>query len=132
VDELGCVVRFTARYHCEIAGERVENGWGLSKIYRRLPIAKKCYLDALTKKSVEHCLIQVTPERARRFSRHCRKYMLAYQKVVNEAEGKSTATESLERIEMLVDTCFVAARTISSKKKRKELVGSGPTQKDFN
>jgi hypothetical protein len=79
VDELGCAVRFTARDHCEIEGERVDNGWGFSKIYRRLPIAKKYYLDVLTKKSVKYCLIQVTLERARRFSRCCHKYMLAYQ-----------------------------------------------------
>jgi hypothetical protein len=77
-DELGCIVRFTAKYHCKIAGEGAENGcWGFSKkIYHCLPIAKKRYVDVLTK-SVKNCLIQVTPERARRFSR--RKYMLAYQ-----------------------------------------------------
>jgi hypothetical protein len=130
-DELGCVVRFTAKYHCEIAGEGIENGWGFSKkIYCRLPIAKKRYLDVFTN-SVKNCLIQVTPERARRFSRRCRKYMLAYQKIVDEADGESTATASLERIETLVDTCFVAT-TNSSKKKRKKLVGSGPTKKDFD
>ncbi len=130
-DELGCVVRFTAKYHCEIAGEGVENGWGFSKkIYRRLPIAKKRYLDVFTN-SVKNCLIQVTPERARRFSRRCRKYMLAYQKIVDEADGESTATASLERIETLVDTCFVVT-TNSSKKKRKKLVGAGPTKKDFD
>jgi hypothetical protein len=77
-DELGCIVNFTAKYHCEIAGEGVENGWGFSKkIYRCLPIAKKRYLNVFTK-SVKHCPIQVTPEQARRFSRCCRKYMLAY------------------------------------------------------
>jgi hypothetical protein len=131
VDELGCIVNFTAKYHCEIAGEGVENGWGFSKkIYRRLPIAKKRYLAVFTK-SMKHCLIQVTPERARRFSRRCRKYMLAYQKIVNEADGESTATASLERIETLVDTCFVATTNLS-KKKRKKLVGSGPTKKDLN
>ena len=130
-DELGCEVSFTAKYHCKIAGEGVENGWGfLKKIYRRLPIAKKRYLDVFTK-SVKNCLIQVTPEQARRFSRRCRKYMLAYQKIVDEADGKSTVTASLERIETLVDTCFVTT-TNSSKKKRKKLVGSGPTKKDFD
>jgi hypothetical protein len=64
-DELGCEVRFTAKYHCKITGEGVENGWGFSKkIYHGLPIAKKRYLDVFTK-SVKNCLIQVTPERAR-------------------------------------------------------------------
>jgi hypothetical protein len=59
-------------------------------------------------------------------------YMLAYQKIVNKADGKSTATASLEPYEaLLVDTCFVVA-TLSSKKERKKLVGSGPTKKDFN
>jgi hypothetical protein len=56
---------------------------------------------------------------------------LPYQKIVDEADGESTATASLERIETLVDTCFVAT-TNSSKKKRKKLVGSGPTKKDFD
>jgi hypothetical protein len=65
------------------------------------------------------------------FSRRCRKYMLAYQKIDDEANGESTASTSLERIETLIDTCFIAA-TISSKKKRKKLIGSGPTKKDFN
>jgi hypothetical protein len=116
---VGCViVNFTAKYHCEIAGEGVENGWGFSKkIYRRLPIAKKRYLDVFTK-YVKYCLIQVTPE-------------LAYQKIVNEADGKSTATVSLERIGTLIDTCLVAT-TNSSKKKRKKLIGWGPTKKDFD
>jgi hypothetical protein len=130
-DELECIVNFTAKYHCEIAGEGVENGWGFSKkIYRRLPIAKKHYLDVFTK-SVKHCLIQGTPERARRFSRRCRKYMLAYQKIVDEADGKSTATASLERTETLLNTCFVATTNLS-KKKRKKQVGSGTTKKDFD
>jgi hypothetical protein len=58
-------------------------------------------------------------------------HALAYQKIVEEADGESTATASLERIETLVDTCFVAT-TKSSKKKRKKLAGSGPTKKDLN
>jgi hypothetical protein len=67
------MVVFTAKYHCETAGEGVENGWGFTKkIYRRLPMAKKLYLNVFTN-SVKKCLIEVTPERARRFSRRCRK-----------------------------------------------------------
>ena len=57
--------------------------------------------------------------------------MLAYRKIVEMADGESTETASLERIETLVDTCFVAT-TNSSKKKRNKQVGSGPTKKDFN
>jgi hypothetical protein len=130
-DELGCIVNFTAKYHCEIAGEGVENGWGFSKkIYRRLPISKKRYLDVFTK-SVKDCLIQVTPEQARRFSRCCRKYMLAYQKIVDEADGESTATASLEWIETLVDTCFVAT-TNSSKKKAEEASRLGTNKEGFS
>jgi hypothetical protein len=35
--------------------------------------------------------------------------MLAYPEIIEEeANGKSTVTASLEWIEMLVDTCFVA------------------------
>jgi hypothetical protein len=30
-DELGYIGRFTAKYHCKILGEGVENGWGFSK-----------------------------------------------------------------------------------------------------
>jgi hypothetical protein len=130
-DELGCLVVFTAKHHRKIAGEGVKNGWGFSKkIYHPLPVTKKCYLDAFTK-FVKVCLLQVTPERARRFSRRCCNYMLAYQKIVKEADGKNTVAASLEWIEMLVDTCFIAT-TILSMKKRKKLVGFGPTKKDFN
>jgi hypothetical protein len=79
-----------------------------------LPIAKKRYLDVFTK-SVNNFLMQVTPERARRFSGRCREYMLAYQKIVDKADGETTATASLERIETLVDTCFVAATNVNSR-----------------
>jgi hypothetical protein len=45
-DELGCQVVFTAKYHCKIAGEGVENGGGFfKKIYHCLPIVKKRYLN---------------------------------------------------------------------------------------
>jgi hypothetical protein len=54
--------------------------------------------------------------------------MLAYQMIVKEADGKNTAAASLGWIEMLVDTCFIA----TTMKKRKKLVGFGPTKKDFN
>jgi hypothetical protein len=53
------------------------------------------------------------------------------QKIVNKADGKSTATASLERIVGLDDTCFVVA-TLTSKKKQNKLVGFGPTKKDLN
>jgi hypothetical protein len=91
-------------------------------------MAKKRYLNVFTN-SIKKCHLEVTPEQARRFCRCCRKYMLAYEKIVKEADGKSTATASLERIEPLVDTCFVAT-TNSSKKNWKKQVGSGPTKKD--
>jgi hypothetical protein len=56
--------------------------------------------------------------------------MLAYQKIVDQADGESTTTASLEWIQKLVATCFVTTIN-SSKKKRKKLVGSGPAKKDL-
>jgi hypothetical protein len=69
-NELGCLVRLTAKYHCKIAGEGVENRWADSQ--RRSTVA--CPLQ----RSVSRCLHQICrklsdssyiPEQARRFFR---------------------------------------------------------------
>jgi hypothetical protein len=69
-----------------------------------LSVTKKCYLDGFTN-SVKDCgkSHQSKPEDSLYMG--CCKYMLlAYQKIVKEAHGKTTATASLEWIEMLIDT----------------------------
>jgi hypothetical protein len=104
------IVEFTPKCHAEIAGEGVECGWGFAKkIHRRMPLKLKCDFDDFTK-TVRNCLLKVTPERSRRFRRHCRKYMLAYAQIGKEAEEETeevvTSAPFFYRIEALVKCCF--------------------------
>jgi hypothetical protein len=53
--------------------------------------------------------------------------MLAYQKIVGEADDKEKkATVSLEWTAALVDTCIATTTILSMTMKQKKLVGSGP------
>jgi hypothetical protein len=56
------IVEFTPKYHAEIAGEGVENGWGFSKkILRRLPLDSKRDFADFTQ-LVRESLLKVNPE----------------------------------------------------------------------
>jgi hypothetical protein len=112
------IVDFTPKYHAEIAGEGVENGWGFSKkILRRLPLERKRDFDDFTH-LVKETLLMVDPERSRRFRRRCRKYMLAYTTISEEAqENKESASASFDRIEALVESCFKSEETENGERK---------------
>jgi len=65
-------------YHCELAGEGIEYGWGFfKKDYRRTPHAEKKGRD-LFRSCVKKSLKKVTVEHIRRFSARARRYMLTY------------------------------------------------------
>jgi hypothetical protein len=90
-DTCTVTVDFTLKYHCEIAGEGIENAWGFSKkLHRHLPLSKKRKIEVFTK-SVKERLFAVTPVRARRFAWRTRKYMLAYFKIDEEAGGDNVS-----------------------------------------
>jgi len=68
----------TPKYHCELAGEGIEYGWGFfKKDYRRIPHAEKKGRD-LFRSCVKKSLKKVTVEHIRRFSARARRYMLTY------------------------------------------------------
>jgi hypothetical protein len=116
------IVDFTPKYHAEIAGEGVECGWGFAKkIHRRMPLKMKRDFDDFTK-TVRDCLLKVTPERSRRFRRHCRKYMLAYAKIAEEAqeEAEEVASAPFDRIEALVKCCFKSVDAEQNRKKKRK------------
>jgi hypothetical protein len=123
------IVEFTPKYHAEIAGEGVECGWGFAKkIHRRMPLKLKRDFGDFTK-TVRNCLLKVTPERSRRFRRHCRKYMLAYAKIAEDAEEETeeVASAPFDRIEALVKCCFKAlGDEQNQKKKRKNTAAMKP------
>jgi hypothetical protein len=116
------IVEFTPKYHAEIAGEGVECGWGFAKkIHRRMPLKLKRDFGDFTK-TVRNCLLKVTPERSRRFRRHCRKYMIAYAKIAEEAEGqaKEVASAPFDRIEALVKCCYESVDLKRNQKKKRK------------
>jgi hypothetical protein len=126
------IVDFTPKYHAEIAGEGVENGWGFAKkILRRLPLGTKRDFDDFTQ-LVRESLLKVNPERSRRFRRRCRKYMLAYDKISEEAqENKQAASASFDRIEALVESCFKSVDSKNEKRKRKVKIDKRPQKQEF-
>ena len=66
------------KYHCELAGEGIEYGWGLfKKYYRRTEHVDKKGRQKFTS-CVKKCLEKVTVEHIRRFSSRARRYMLTY------------------------------------------------------
>jgi hypothetical protein len=112
-----CVVtlEFTPKYHCEMAGEGVEFGWGFSKkLQRRLPLKDRRKIDGFIK-SVKHCLLKVTPVRMRRFARRARKYMLAYHEI-------GLGPSSRDMVDAIVDIYYTApSSSTMSKRKRNTL-----------
>ena len=135
-----CTVKviFTPKYHCEIAGEGVENGWGFTKkIYRRGKKENKKDFRTFTK-TVKECLQLVTAERSRRFRRRCRKYMLGYK----EAFEKQDQSPKHQEIEDFVKGCFVAdqeqvsdnmrAAGVNKKKRRVKKTTQQLTNEDWN
>jgi hypothetical protein len=78
-------VMFTPKYHCEMAGEGIEYAWGfVKKTYRKLPMSMKKKAVSFFK-ALRKCLEGVDVDRARKFSRRARKYMLAYQAIAEKS-----------------------------------------------
>jgi len=68
----------TPKYHCELAGEGIEYGWGFfKKDYHRTPHVEKKGRD-LFRSCVKKSLKKVTVEHIRRFSARACCYMLTY------------------------------------------------------
>jgi len=79
----------TPKYHCELAGEGIEYGWGLfKKDFRRTPHAEKKGRERF-ETCVKRSLKRVIVEHIRRFSARARRYMLTYMLL--------DSPESLER-----------------------------------
>ena len=93
----------------------------LPKKHRRMPLKLKHDFDNFTR-TVRNCILKVTPERSRRFRRHCRKYMIAYAKIAEEAEGQDTevASAPFDRIEALVKCCYESVDSGQNKKKKRK------------
>ena len=85
----------TPKYHCELAGEGIEYGWGYSKkVYRSIPYEEKNTREKF-EEGVRYSLKQVTKRHINLFSAKCRRYMLAYMHDAKETEhGESKLTYS--------------------------------------
>jgi hypothetical protein len=67
------------KYHCEVAGDGIENGWGhAKKTYRRVPLRRKKTKE-LFWKCVKESLANVSVQTMRKFSAKTRRYMMTYQ-----------------------------------------------------
>jgi hypothetical protein len=72
-------IKFTPKYHCEIAGEGIEYAWGFSKkYYRNLPLNRKKGI-ANFRASVRESVSAVSIQNVRKFGGRIRRYMLAYR-----------------------------------------------------
>jgi hypothetical protein len=71
-------IKFTPKYHCEIAGEGIEYAWGYSqRYYRNLPYAQKKGAKNF-RESVRESVRAVSVDNVRKFGARIRRYMLAY------------------------------------------------------
>lgn len=85
-------VKFSPKYHCELAGCGIELGWGFSKRhYRRKMNMKEKKADF--KGCVERCLRVITKDHCRRFLNRVRRYAEAYR----HFDGKETSFKEIER-----------------------------------
>ena len=96
----------TPKYHCELAGEGIEYGWGFAKkCYRNLPQADKRTKEKFHQ-SVMECLQRVTPDHCRRFSGRARRYMIAYQHFASRSDQDSVSEKTTySEIEKFVKKC---------------------------
>ena len=79
--QLGVSVHITPKFHAEIAGEGIENSWGISKgIYRRKPLILKKQGREAFKALVKTCVNRevLDTKLVRRLSRRARAYISAY------------------------------------------------------
>ncbi len=90
------------KYHCELAGEGIEYGWGLfKKYYRRTEHADKKGRQKFTS-CVKKCLEKVTVEHIRWFSSRARHYMLTYS-LLDSPESLEGHGLSYRKIEQYVN-----------------------------
>jgi hypothetical protein len=79
-------VLVSPKYHCELAGDGIECGWGYSKkTYRRYPLKEKRTKKQFEEK-VKESLRSVSIQTMRRFSARARRYMLTYRLYDNQAD----------------------------------------------
>lgn len=94
------------KYHCEIAGEGIENGWGhAKKTYRRVPLSLKRSRDDFWK-CVKDSLRKVSVQTMRKFSAKTRRYMMTYQLFDHQGKYAEFENQGLcySEIEKHVDT----------------------------
>ena len=71
-------VHTTTKYHCELAGEGIEYGWGLAKrVFRSMTKAEKSNKDKFVQ-CVRKSVAKVLLKTMRKFSAKARRYMLVY------------------------------------------------------
>jgi len=102
----------TPKYHCKLAGEGIEYGWGLfKKYYRRSPHGEKKGKDRF-KDCVKKCLRKVIINHIRRFSARARRYMLTYS-LLDSSESLEGHGLSYREIEQYVAKKMKAHRCTS-------------------
>jgi hypothetical protein len=100
------------KYHCEVAGDGIENGWGhAKKTYRRVPMKQKKTKEAFWK-CAKDSLRNVSATTMRKFSAKARRYMLTYHLFDNAGEYADFETTGLayKEIEKHVDTIMKVHR----------------------
>lgn len=110
-DAYHATVKFTPKYHCELAGEGIEYSWGFAKcIYRRIPHSEKKSLQKFLD-CVKYSMSRevITVDRMRRFSRRARRYICSYYIFhgvgANDDEGNvNVKMDDLEKMVKMMKT----------------------------
>jgi len=95
--EMGILIDWMPKCHCELAGEGIEYGWGCTKNhYRRQPLKDKRGKDNFCR-TVRKCFSRqvITTERVRLFSKRARAYILSYHKIRQEQVTDSSSMTDL-------------------------------------
>jgi hypothetical protein len=92
--EMGVLVDWTTKCHCELAGQGIEYSWGCAKnSYRQVSLKQKRGKDNF-KVVVRECLSRekvLATKQIRLFSRRARAYICAYYMILCKRQGRESA-----------------------------------------
>jgi hypothetical protein len=97
--QLGVSVISSPKFHAKLAGERVEDCWGVAKgIYRRKPLNSKKRKDALKRLVSDVTSREIlTVDTVRKLSRQAQAYICAQYYSLYESQNRGDDTNALSR-----------------------------------
>ena len=109
-EKMGVRVILTTKFHVEMAGERIEYLWGVSKSWYRSKPLKLKWKKASFLQLVRGCLDPklITKEKVRSFSKRARSYICAYYALEHTKQNiNNNDNETINHDEMALLSCAI-------------------------